>query len=167
MKAMHNMDDSMQAMVMTKDPDHDFAMMMMMHHMGAIDMANYELANGTDATIKAMAQAIKDAQMKERATLDSFVMAHAPSTMVMAMMDSLNASMNRMVTKADALTLKGQSDHYFAHLMIVHHTSAVEMASDEIMYGKVPFMKNMATMIKADQTKEINDFQTWLNGGKD
>ena len=167
MKAMHDMDDSMQAMKMTKDPDHDFAMMMMMHHMGAINMANYELANGTDATIKAMAQTIKAAQMKERATLDSFVMAHNPTAMVMAMMDSLNASMNRMPGKADALKLTGQSDHDFAHLMIVHHTSAVEMASAEIMYGQVPFMKNMATMMKADQTKEIADFQAWLNGGKD
>jgi uncharacterized protein (DUF305 family) len=167
MQAMHKMDDSMQAMVMTKDPDHDFAMMMMMHHMGAIDMANYELANGTDATIKSMAQTIKAAQMKEIATLDSFVQAHNPSTTVLVMMDSLNASMNRMVVKADAQTLKGQSDHDFAHLMIVHHTSAVEMASAEIMYGQVAFMKDMATMMKADQTMEISQFQSWLNSGKD
>ena len=167
MKAMHDMDDSMQAMVMTHDPDNDFANMMMMHHMGAINMANYELANGTDATIKAMAQKMKDAQTREIATLDSFMMAHSPSTMSMVMMDSLNASMERMSVKADAQTLKGQSDHDFVHLMIVHHQSAVEMATDEMMYGQVAFMKNMAAMMKADQTQEISDMQAWLNSGKD
>lgn len=167
MKMMHDMDDSMQAMVMTHDPDNDFANMMMMHHMGAINMAIHELANGTDATIKAMAQKMKDAQMKERATLDSFVMAHSPSGTSMAMMDSLNASMNRMATNADAQTLKGQSDHDFVHLMIVHHQSAVEMATDEMMYGQVAFMKNMASMMKADQTQEISDMKAWLSSGKD
>jgi len=167
MKMMHSMDSSMMKMTMTQDPDHDFAMMMKEHHMGAINMANYELANGTDATIKGMAQTMKDAQTREIAMLDSFMMAHAPSNMNMAMMDSFDAAMMRMTKQADAQTLKGQSDHDFAHLMIVHHQSAIDMANAEMMYGQVSFMKDMATMMKADQTKEISELQAWLNSGKD
>lgn len=167
MKVMHSMDSSMQAMTMTHDPDHDFAMMMKEHHMGAINMANYELANGTDATIKGMAQTMKDAQTREVAMLDSFMMAHAPSNMNMAMMDSFDAAMMRMTKQADAQTLKGQSDHDFSHLMIVHHQSAIDMANSEMMYGQVSFMKDMANMMKADQTKEIGELQAWLNSSKD
>ena len=72
MKSMHKMSDDMSKMTMTMDPDHDFAMIMTRHHEGAIEMSSYELANGTDVTIKAMAQTMKDAQAKEVATLDSF-----------------------------------------------------------------------------------------------
>lgn len=167
MKMMHQMDDSMKAMPMTMDPDYDFAMMMKQHHMGAINMANYELANGTDATIKALAQNIKAAQTQEISTLDSFMMAHSPSGMSMPMMDSLNAAMMRMSTQGDAQKLKGQSDHDFTHLMIVHHQSAVDMAKSEKTYGKVQMMKDMAQMMIDDQTQEINQMQTWLNSGKD
>lgn len=167
MKIMHSMDSAMQAMSMTHDPDYDFAMMMKQHHMGAVNMATYELANGTDATIKAMAQTMKDAQTREIATLDSFMMAHTPGGMSMAMMDSLDASMMRMSTGADAQTLKGQSDHDFAHLMIVHHQSAIDMAKAEKMYGTVTMMKNMAQMMIDDQTSEIADMQAWLASGKD
>ena len=167
MKMMHDMDDSMQAMTMTMDPDYDFAMMMKQHHMGAVKMADYELANGSDATIKSMAQGIKDAQTEEIAMLDSFMMAYSPMNMSMPMMDSMDTSMDRMASQADAQTLKGQTDHDFVHLMIVHHQSAVDMASSEIMYGQSSFMKNMATMMKNDQTAEIAEFQSWLSSGKD
>ncbi len=167
MKMMHDMDADMNGMKMTMDPDHDFAMMMKMHHMGAVKMADYELTNGTDATIKAMAQKMKDAQKQEISMMDSFMMAHTPSNMSMVMMDSLNVSMKRMTTSADAQTLKGTSDHDFVHLMIVHHQSAVEMAAAEMMYGKNTFMKDMASMMKMDQMHEISDMQTWLKNGND
>ena len=167
MKVMHSMDSSMQAMTMTHDPDHDFAMMMKEHHMGAINMANYELANGTDATIKGMAQTMKDAQTREVAMLDSFMMAHAPSNMNMAMMDSFDAAMMRMTKQADAQTLKGQSDHDFTHLMIVHHQSAIDMAKAAKMYAQTTFVKDMADMIIAAQTQEIAEMKAWLKAGND
>ena len=167
MKIMHSMDSAMDAMTMTMDPDHDFAMMMKEHHMGAVDMANYELANGTDATIKGMAQMMKDDQTREIAQLDSFMMAHTPSGMSMAMMDSMDAAMMRMSTQADAQVLKGNSDHDFAHLMRVHHQSAIDMARAAKMYAQTPFIKNMADMIIAAQTQEIAELNAWLNSGKD
>ncbi len=167
MKMMHSMDDSMNAMTMTMDPDMDFAMMMIQHHKGAINMANYELTNGTDATIKGMAQTMKDAQTTEIATMQSFMNSHSVMMGNMAMMDSLNNSMTRMKTGADAQTLKGQSDHDFVHLMIVHHQSAVDMAKSEKMYGTVQSMKDMAQMMIDDQTAEIAQMQAWLASGKD
>ncbi len=46
MTIMHNMMKEMGMMTPTNDPDNDFAMMMKMHHQGAVNMANEELNNG-------------------------------------------------------------------------------------------------------------------------
>lgn len=167
MKMMHNMDSMMKGMSMTMDPDHDFAMMMKEHHMGAVDMAEYELANGKDAKIKGMAQIMKDDQMMEISQFDSFMTAHSPSSMNMAMMDSLDVSMVRMSTQSDAQTLNGKADHDFAHLMIVHHQSAVDMAKAAKMYAQTAFIKNMADMIISAQTQEIGELKAWLAAGND
>ncbi len=49
----------------TGNTDKDFAMMMIPHHQGAIDMAEIELKYGADPTLKDMAQKIVNAQKKE------------------------------------------------------------------------------------------------------
>lgn len=48
LQKMDKMSNEMDKLMMTKDPDHNFAMMMKSHHKGAIDMANYELSHGSD-----------------------------------------------------------------------------------------------------------------------
>lgn len=57
----------MKSMMMTPtgNADKDFAMMMIPHHQGAIDMAEVELKYGTDPVMKEIAQKIIDAQKKE------------------------------------------------------------------------------------------------------
>ena len=65
MNAHKKMMDGMMAMKSTGDPDKDFAMMMVPHHQGAIDMAEVELKYGKDPQLKKMAQDIIDAQKKE------------------------------------------------------------------------------------------------------
>ncbi|QIG47188.1 DUF305 domain-containing protein [Nordella sp. HKS 07] len=65
MAAHKKMMDDMTAMKSTGDPDKDFAMMMLPHHQGAIDMAEVELKYGKDPMLKKMAQEIIDAQKKE------------------------------------------------------------------------------------------------------
>jgi uncharacterized protein (DUF305 family) len=52
-------------MMPSGDADKDFAMMMISHHQGAIDMAEVELKYGKDAALKEMAKKIIDAQKKE------------------------------------------------------------------------------------------------------
>lgn len=163
MQTMHTMSTEMGKMQMTNDPDHDFAMMMTQHHQGAINMASYELANGDDATIKNMAQMMKDMQMEESKKLDSFVKAHTPSGNSMDFMNAAMKSMSKMDKDADSQNLKGDSDHDFVHLMIPHHQSAIEMAQAEIEYGKVQMMKDMAQKMIEDQQKEIAELKSWLN----
>ena len=77
MKAMmKDMSGKMTSMPMSGDPDVDFAMMMRIHHQGAIDMANAELSGGKDPQMKKMAKAIITAQKKEIAQFDAFLSKH-------------------------------------------------------------------------------------------
>ena len=80
MKAMmKDMSGKMTSMPMSGDPDVDFAMMMRIHHQGAIDMANAELSNGKDPQLKKMAKAIVSAQKKEIAQFDAYLAKHGHS----------------------------------------------------------------------------------------
>ena len=77
MKAMmKDMGGKMTSMPMSGDPDADFAMMMRIHHQGAIDMANAQLSNGKDPQMKKMAKAIVAAQKKEIAQFDAYLAKH-------------------------------------------------------------------------------------------
>ncbi len=166
MQIMQSMSEDMNTMTLTKDPDHDFAMMMKLHHQGAIDMATYELANGNANVIKAKAQMMKDAQAMEIMKLDSFMNAHTvmPDNLAgMAFMDASEMAMNKMDSNANSQKLNGDSDHDFVLLMIQHHKGAIEMSDAEIKHGKIQMIKDMATMMKTDQLKEITELQSWLN----
>lgn len=161
---MHANMSQMNAMKMTGDADHDFAMMMQMHHQGAIDMANQELKSGSDQTIKTMAQAIVTSQTKEKAQFAQFLSAHQPTASqagqsfdMMAMQD-----MDKMMKAQDTRILTGKSDVDFTALMMDHHQSALDMAQTELNYGKVDTMRQMAQMIIDEQKTEISQFQDWL-----
>ena len=70
---MKDNNDKMSSMKMTGNADVDFAMMMRIHHLGAIDMAQAELRDGKDPQMKKMAKAIIAAQKKEIAQFDKFL----------------------------------------------------------------------------------------------
>ena len=70
---MKEMNDKMNAMPMTGKPDIDFAMMMRVHHEGAIHMAQAELKAGKEPQMRKMAQNIIAAQKIEIAELDKFL----------------------------------------------------------------------------------------------
>lgn len=165
MKLMHAMDKEMMMMKMTGDTDYDFALMMKGHHQGALNMANLELAKGTNAEVKAMAQKIKDAQTSEIAMLDMYMKMNTPKPNV-ADSAHLNMemmmSMQKMASAKDLQNITGNIDNDFASLIIPHHQSAIEMAQSEIEHGKNPEMIAMAKMTVMDQTKEIIEFQKWL-----
>ena len=70
---MKDMNDQMANMPMSGDPDVDFAMMMRIHHVGAIDMAKAQLRDGKSPQMRKMAQDIISAQNKEIAVFDKFL----------------------------------------------------------------------------------------------
>jgi uncharacterized protein (DUF305 family) len=162
MTVMHDMMAEMETMKMTHDPDIDYAEMMKMHHMGAIEMAELELKSGTNSEMKTMAQAIVDAQKKEITQLDSFLATSTPTTMNMEFHMQMVEGMERMGKQADLQIITGNIDQDFASLMIGHHQSATEMAQMQLLMGKNTQLKSVSMMIVEEQNKEIAQFQTWL-----
>jgi uncharacterized protein (DUF305 family) len=73
MNSMHDMTNQMHSMETTGNVDEDFAMMMKIHHQGAIDMAKAELESGSDEELKKMAQKIITDQTREIEELQSWI----------------------------------------------------------------------------------------------
>lgn len=162
MAQMHVMMEKMMAMPMTNDPDVDFAMMMRIHHQGAIDMAKLELAKGKDPQIRSMAQKIIDDQQQEIQELSTFLQGHPAHLNVPEFSSRQMMNMEKSSRNADLQIITGNTDHDFATLMIVHHQNATEDASLELIYGHDQEMKTMASMMIDAQEMEIKTLQEWL-----
>jgi uncharacterized protein (DUF305 family) len=163
MTIMHNMMKDMGMMTPTNDPDNDFAMMMKMHHQGAVNMATEELKNGKDTEMRALATSIISAQQAEIQQFTAFLAghpAHAPFIPEFAMKQDEN--MMRMDQANDLRPLTGNTDYDFAQLMVDHHSSAVENSDLELKYGRENTTKTLAQNIINEQKMEIMQFQAWL-----
>jgi superfamily II DNA or RNA helicase len=68
--------EQMQQMTMSGNTDKDFAMMMKIHHEGALDMAELQLANGKSPELKAMAKRTIAAQKMDIAEFDRWLAMH-------------------------------------------------------------------------------------------
>jgi uncharacterized protein (DUF305 family) len=68
-QAMVSMNNAMDTAAMTGNPDIDFAMMMIPHHQGAVEMAKVELQYGTDFRLRRLAQEIIVTQQSEMALM--------------------------------------------------------------------------------------------------
>lgn len=160
MDIMNKNMQEMKSMQSTGNPDNDFAAMMKTHHMGALEMAQAELSQGTNAEMKSMAQKMVDAQQKEIAELNTFLSGHnahgggdAFHKEVMAQMNGMKMDMNH----------SGSIDKQFAEIMIPHHQGAIDMSKAYLKTGAhEEKLKTMANKIIADQQKEIGELKAWL-----
>lgn len=168
MKLMHAMQSKMDTMTMMHNVDHDFAMMMKIHHQGAIDMSNNELSRGDNAQMRAKANQIITAQTAEIAELDAFLNSHMDmdTTGFFKFNKEMMSSMQKMSQGSDLQVITGDADNDFAALMIVHHQSATDMAHAEIEFGKDTDLKVIAQKMIEDQNAEIKEFQNWLLNNK-
>jgi uncharacterized protein (DUF305 family) len=71
--SMMGMMKDMESMKLSGNTDRDFAMMMKIHHQGAVAMAQAELKSGKDAKMRAMAKQIIEAQQKEIKEFDQWL----------------------------------------------------------------------------------------------
>lgn len=166
MQSMTGTMGKMNDIKMTGHFDLDFANMMILHHQAAINMSEIEVAKGTDAQMKTMAQNIITSQKAEIEQLQRFIKTYKmPEVKKMKeeMHNELGETMKAMMDKMNGMEMKGSTDKDFAMMMIAHHESAVKMAEDELSHGKQYEIKKMAQQMIADQSKEIADFKAWLN----
>lgn len=160
MTMMNGMMVQMKNMRSTGNPDNDFAALMKAHHLGAIEMAQLELAKGTDARIRQMAQEMIDDQQREVAALNTFLSGHSAHGGGEAFFQEAMAAMNNMNMDMDH---SGSVDKQFVQMMIPHHQSAIDMARTYLKSGAhEEKLKTMAKNIISSQQQEINELQSWL-----
>lgn len=75
-------------------------------------------------------------------------------------------SMQDMHQKMAAMQATGDPDHNFAMMMRHHHQAGVDMARTQLKNGKDPQMQAMAKKIIAEQTKDIQKLDQWLEKHK-
>jgi uncharacterized protein (DUF305 family) len=77
---MERMDHDMASAPMTGDVDHDFVVMMIPHHQGAIDMAKGELSYGKDPIMRRLAEEIIVDQKSEIDVMNLWLKKHDEKT---------------------------------------------------------------------------------------
>jgi len=70
--------------------------------------------------------------------------------------------MHQMSSRMESMNMKGDMDHDFAEMMIVHHQAAIDMAQQQVDSGQDITLKSFAKKIIEDQSGEIKELQQWL-----
>ncbi len=165
MTAMNNMMDKMHAMQMTGDFDKDFATMLIQHHQSAIDMAQVELSQGSDAKMKSNAQEIITKQTGEQQKLKEFLQDYKPSGMKHGE-GELQKGMSVTMDKMKSMQMSSNVDKDFATMMASHHEDGIAMSKLELKNGMSDKLKQMAQKGINDQQKDIKEFEAWLSLNK-
>lgn len=149
------------------DADTMFAQMMIVHHEGAIEMADLAVEQAESEEVRSLAEGISAAQGPEIEQMNAWLTAWGEEPTPMAGMDHGGMDMNGMSQEEAMADLEGLSgadfDRQFLELMVAHHEGAVEMAQTELQDGENPQALALAEQIVADQEAEIAEMQQMLS----
>lgn len=139
--------------------DVEFIDAMTPHHEMALEMTDVVLQKGSGAEVKAMAQAMKDAQTAEIAEMNMIRMRVGGSAEAPAANhdEHMQADMEKLMAASGA-TL----DRLFLEEMLPHHAGAITMAHQALPYLQESELQAMARNIIADQAKEIGQIAMML-----
>lgn len=137
--------------------DKTFLSNMIVHHQGAVDMAKLALTNAKHQELKDLANNIITAQQKEITNMTDWQKQwNYPSTSTDSMMGSMDG-MNAMLTGKTG----DDFDKSFIEQMIMHHQSAIEMATPGATNAYHQDVKDLSKAIVTAQTSEITQMQQW------
>ena len=144
------------------DVDAKFTQMMILHHQGAIEMADLAVERASDPEVQALAERIAAAQGPEIELMSGWLESwdeEMPEDAAMGGMDHGDMEMGGMdqeAVMAELETLSGADfDRRFLELMVEHHRGAIAMAEEQQSGGLNPEAVDLAAKIISDQTKEI------------
>lgn len=150
--------------------DTEFAQMMIVHHEGAIEMAELAVERAASAEVRALGERIAAAQGPEIATMSGWLDAwdeDQPADADMGGMGHEGMQMEGMDQEAVMAELSGLTgsgfDRRFLELMIDHHRGAIVMAEEERGEGENAEAVRLAGTIIDDQTAEITEMTNLLN----
>ena len=153
------------------DADTEFAQMMIIHHEGAIEMAQLAAEKASTEEVRALGERIAAAQGPEIQTMSGWLEAWGedqPDEADMGDMGHGGMDMEGMSQEEVMAELSGLSsidlDRRFLELMVDHHRGAIEMAEAHREAGENPEALQLAGKIIDDQTIEITEMSNLLTG---
>ena len=157
--SMAGMDHSRMGMTPAKDGQHEFLRAMSDHHEGLVNMAMAAMNQGSTSAVQMEAHMLHTRQAAERDSMVQKIQAlyqeqHQPKAMA------------KNVAQADSLAkLSGpEYDRTFYRMVIEHHREGVAMIDQHLPHLTDPQVKQMAERMKAEQQKEIADFEKKAGG---
>ena len=143
---------------------------MIVHHQGAVVMAQDALEKSQRPEIKQLAEEIITAQNQEIAQMQQWRSAWYPDAgdTPMAYHAEMNHTMEMTPEQKQAMMMSmdlgaadAEFDLRFINGMIPHHEGAVVMAQDALQKSQRPEMKELAEEIIQTQETEINQMKQW------
>ena len=151
--------------------DTEFAQMMVIHHEGAIEMADAAVDRAATDDVRALAERISAAQGPEIDTMTGWLERWGedmPHDADMGDMGHGGMDMDGMDQEAAMDELRGlegeEFDRRFLELMIDHHEGALEMSEEHLGDGQNPAALELAVQIVAAQEAEIAEMREMLDG---
>jgi YVTN family beta-propeller protein len=129
---------------------------MIVHHQGAVVMAEEALAQAERAELRDLAEAIIAAQTTEIEQMQAWRDEWFPNLAATA---GMGMDMGMMIVPEDAAK---PYDQRWIEAMISHHQGAIEMADMALKMSERAEMRTLAEAIIAAQTAEIEIMQSWL-----
>ncbi|WP_454085721.1 DUF305 domain-containing protein [Georgenia sp. Marseille-Q6866] len=163
-------DSATQAEDVHNDADTMFAQMMIVHHEGAIEMADLAVEKAASEEVRSLAERISAAQGPEIEQMTAWLETWGEETSPMGHegmdhggMDMEGMSQEEAMAELESLS-GAEFDQRFLELMIAHHRGAVDMAQDELDSGENPQALELAQKIIDDQQAEISEMEELLQG---
>ena len=149
--------------------DVEFTQMMIVHHQGALEMAELAVERASTDEVRALAERIAAAQGPEIELMSGWLETwdeELPAEAEHGGMDHGGMEMDGMDQEEAMSTLaefEGVAfDRRFLELMVAHHRGAVEMAQAQIGEGADPDALALARTIRDDQNIEITEMESLL-----
>ena len=145
-------------------PATTFLNQMIVHHQGAIAMANYEIMHGKNGEMIQLAKSIRAEQKNEVEQMQLWLtQTSAEGTPIPPMfqsgMDQTMAVMMKMMPLSSALS---DPDKAFAAVMKPHHQAAIDMAKVLLRYSGDGPVNAYANQLMANQQIEIDQMSDFL-----
>lgn len=137
-----------------------FMSMMIAHHQGAIQMAEWILERTENADIRSSAEQIITDQQAENEQLSTWLAEWYSAEADSMMMDMMAGETDMMMAEMEG---HDNPDRAFLEQMSLHHTSAIDMAQLALLRAEHNELRELAKNIIVEQAQEIARFQEWLD----
>ena len=151
------------------DADSEFAQMMIVHHEGALEMAELAIERAGGEEVRALGERIAAAQDPEIELMSGWLTAWGEDQPDVADMGGMGnegmdmGGLDQAAAMAELTGLDGSDfDRRFLELMIEHHRGAIVMAETERGEGTNQQATRLAQQIIDDQTAEIAEMTNLL-----